>query len=281
VAVIAHPAAGGGRAGRLVRPVLVRLQKAADVLAVDASKDPALPACDAVVVVGGDGSVHAALQRLALGDIPLGIVPAGSGNDLAALLGWPADPLRAADALADAITRQRVRRIDLGRTDAGRWWATVLCAGFDSAVAQTADRLRWPRGRRRYDVALVRELARLRARRVHLDLDGGRIDADVTLVAVGNGACYGGGRRITPSARLDDAQFAVTVVAPLGRMRLARLAPTVRRAAHVGIPEVNTYRTAAVRLDAAGTVAYADGEPIGPLPLTVRCVPAALPVLVP
>jgi diacylglycerol kinase (ATP) len=124
-------------------------------------------------------------------------------------------------------------------------------------------------------------LARVRPRRLRLDLDGGRVEADVTLVAVGNGACYGGGRRIAPSARLDDGQFTVTVVGPLGAMRLARLAPSVRRAAHVGLPGVDMYRATRVRLDAAATVAYADGERMGALPLTVHCVAAALPVLVP
>ncbi len=115
--------------------------------------------CDAVVVLGGDGMVHLALQALALGDTPLGIVAAGTGNDVLDVLGLPTDPMAAADAVLAALDAGSVRRVDLGRTDTGRWWATVLCAGFDSAVNERANRWRWPRGPRRYDLAIAAELA--------------------------------------------------------------------------------------------------------------------------
>ncbi len=225
--------------------------------------------------------VHLALQALAGGETPLGVVPAGTGNDIIDVLGLPADPMAAADAVLIALDAGSVRRIDLGRTDGGRWWATVLCAGFDSAVTERANRWHWPRGPRRYDLAILAELMHLAPRPFAVELDGRQLELSATLVAVGNAPQYGGGKRITPTARMDDGEFAVTVVGPVSRRTLVRLAPTVPRAGHIGHPAVHTYTARSVRLDAPDTLAYADGERIGALPVVTRCVAAALPVLVP
>jgi diacylglycerol kinase (ATP) len=105
-----------------------------------------------------------------------------------------------------------------------------------------------------------------------------------TLVAVGNGPQYGGGKRIAPHARWDDGELGVTVVGPVSRLTLARLAPTLPRAGHVGHPRVLLRSARSVLLDVPGgpvTMAYADGEPIGPLPVRAWVERDALPVLVP
>lgn len=282
---------GVGRGARLAGEVAGRLRVGATVRTFsghspDASArlvaDAVTEAVDAVIVLGGDGMVHLAIQALAGGETPLGIVPAGTGNDVADMLGMPADPLAAADALLAALAAESVRRIDLGRTASGRWWATVLCAGFDSGVNERANTMRWPRGPRRYDLAIAAELYRLRPRMFRLELDAGLpAECLATLVAVGNGPQYGGGKLITPHARLDSGRFEVTVIGPLSRRRLIRLAPTLPRAGHIGQPEVSTYQAGSVRLDAPATLAYADGERISALPVSTACVPGALPVLVP
>lgn len=289
IALIVNPAAGSGRAGRLAASVADRLgarasvrlhtgssaTESADLLAAAAG------AYDAVVVLGGDGIVHLALQALALGDTPLGIVAGGTGNDVADVLGLPSDPLAAADAVLAALDAGSVRRVDLGHTETGRWWATVLCAGFDSAVNARADRLRWVRGPRRYDVAIMAEMIRLAPRLFRVTLDGVTLELPATLVAVGNAPQYGGGKQIAPDARMDDGEFAVTIVGPVSRITLARLAPTLPRAGHIGHPAVTTYTARSVRLEAPSTLAYADGELIGPLPLSTTSVAGALPVLIP
>jgi diacylglycerol kinase (ATP) len=289
VALIVNPVSGVGRGARLAAAVAERLGAGASVQ-VHAGSSPAesaellaavAGACDAVVVLGGDGIVHLALQALALGDTPLGIIPAGTGNDTADVLGLPNDPMSAVDAVLAALAARSVRRVDLGRTDAGRWWATVLCAGFDSAVTERANGLRWPRGPRRYDLAIIAELLRLAPVPFTLEFDGVRLDLPATLVAVANAPQYGGGKRIAPDARMDDGEFAVTVVGPVSRLTLARLAPTLPRAGHIGHPAVTTYAARSVRLDAPATLGYADGERLVPLPLTTTCVAGALPVLVP
>jgi len=182
-----------------------------------------------------------------------------------------------------------IRRIDLGHCDSlsisaagsGRWWAAMLYGGFDSAVNERANAMRWPKGRRRYDLAILAELARLKPRAISLTLDGQRLDLDVTLVAIGNGPQYGGGKRMAPDARMDDGIFDITVIGPVSRFKLARLAPTLPHAGHIGHREVSQYRAREVTFAAVNTMAYADGELLGPLPLTTRCVSRALPVLIP
>ncbi|HJQ43959.1 MAG TPA: diacylglycerol kinase family protein [Jatrophihabitantaceae bacterium] len=289
IALVVNPASGVGRAARLASAVATRLGAGASVQVHEGTspeESSALlaavaGACDAVVVLGGDGMVHLATQALALGDTPLGIVPAGTGNDTADVLGIPRDPMQACDAVLAALDERSVRRVDLGRTGEGTWWATVLCAGFDSAVNATANKLRWPRGPRRYDIAIGVEMLRLRPRMFRMRLDGELLEQPVTLVAIGNAPQYGGAKKITPYARMDDGLFSVAVVDAISRTTLARMAPTLDSAGHVNHPAVHFYSARTVELSAPGTLAYADGEFVAPLPLTTECVPAALPMLVP
>ena len=151
--------------------------------------------------------------------------------------------------------------IDAGRTG-DRWWATVLCCGFDSAVSDRANRLRWPRGRRRYDVAILAELARLRPRELTLVLDGEARTLPVTLVAVGNTPWYGGGMKVCPGADPADGLFDVTVVGATSRLELIRTKPRLTLGTHVEHPLVTVHRAARVELSAPGVTTYADGEPV-------------------
>jgi diacylglycerol kinase (ATP) len=230
------------------------------------------------VAVGGDGTVHAAIQALAGTRTPLAVVPAGTGNDLALALGIPRDPVTAARAAAEDLLAGTSRAVDAGRT-AGRWWATVLCCGFDSAVTERANRLRWPRGRRRYDVAVLAELARLRPRVLTLVLDGAAQTLPVTLVAVGNTAWYGGGMKVCPGADPADGLFDVTVVAAVTRMELIRTRPLLTAGRHIDDAAVTVHRASRVELSSPGITTYADGEPVAPLPVVAECVPGALTVV--
>jgi diacylglycerol kinase (ATP) len=232
----------------------------------------------AVVAVGGDGAAHAAVQAVAGTTTPLAVVPAGTGNDLALALGIPRDPVTAARAVAEDLTAGSSRTIDAGRTG-DRWWATVLCCGFDSAVTDRANRLRWPKGRRRYDVAILAELAALRPREVELVLDGERQTVPVTLVAVGNTCWYGGGMKVCPGADPSDGLFDVTVVGPLTRLELVRQRPKLTAGTHIENAAVTVHRAARVELTSPGVTTYADGEPVAPLPAVAECVPGALRIV--
>lgn len=289
VTLISNPTAGRGRAGRLVGTVLAGLAArgvaAEQVRGRDAAE--ALDSChaavaggtSALVALGGDGTVHLAVQAVAGRDTALGIIPAGTGNDFAACVGVPSD-LRCA---IDVVAAGRTRAVDAVRAtdEAGgqQWWAGVLGAGFDSAVNERANRMRWPRGPRRYDVAIFAELLRLKPRRFAVEIDGHREELLATFVAVGNAPAYGGGMRIAPTADLADGLLDVVVVGPVSRSQLVRIKPRVYAGNHVGHPAVSTARGAVVRVESDGVVAYADGERLAALPVTSQCVPGALNVL--
>ncbi|MBA2416172.1 MAG: YegS/Rv2252/BmrU family lipid kinase, partial [Geodermatophilaceae bacterium] len=275
VCLLANAGAGGGRAADVVEAVERRLREHGCAVRrrTAGSADEATQLtrgiageADVLAVVGGDGTVHSALPAVAGTATALGLIPAGSGNDLAAALGVPTDPLAAADLVATG----NVRSVDLAQAG-DRWWATVLCAGFDSAVAARANRMRWPAGHRRYDMALLAELARLRPHRFTLTLDGNAVPVEATLVAVGNTPQYGGGMRICPDAVVDDGLLDVTVVGRVSRRELLRVAPRLRTGDHLDHPAVSRHRVSALRLDAPGVTAYADGEPVGALPLDLVC----------
>ncbi|KRE62823.1 YegS/Rv2252/BmrU family lipid kinase [Nostocoides sp. Soil756] len=237
-------------------------------------------AVDAVVVAGGDGMVHLGAQLCAGTDVPLGVVAAGTGNDIARELGLP---VRDAAAAVERILAGRTRAVDAARTvtDAGeaRWFVGVLAAGFDAVVNERANGWRWPRGPMRYNLAILRELPVFRPIPYVLVLDGERVETEAMLVAVGNGPAYGGGMRVTPDASFDDGLLDVLVLHRIPVPEFLRVFPRVFSGSHVTHPAVEVRRARTVRLEAIGIVAYADGERFGPLPLDLEVVPGALSVL--
>ncbi|PPK71042.1 YegS/Rv2252/BmrU family lipid kinase [Actinokineospora auranticolor] len=289
-ALAVHPGSGHGAAARAAAEVEARIREVADHLTVVAAdtvaearslmvraRDTGL---DVLVVLGGDGSVHQGVQFCADHDVALAVVPAGTGNDLARALGGPVEPLAAADAVAAAIASGARRRIDLGRVAGGPWFASVLCAGFDSAVNERVNRMRWPHGRRRYDLAIVAELARLRPRELGVETETERLELEATMVAVGNTRFYGGGIPVCPSADPADGFLDVTLVERASRLDLLRILPTLRTGDHVRHRFVRTLRARRVELGPDnGWVAYADGDRIGPLPAAVDCVPGAVELI--
>jgi diacylglycerol kinase (ATP) len=159
------------------------------------------------------------------------------------------------------------------------WFACILGTGFDAAVNERANRMRWPRGRRRYDLATLLELRTFQPYPVGLTLDGTRLERSVTLVALGNARSYGGGMRMCPDADLTDGLLDVVVVHPLSRRRLVALFPRLFRGTHVADPAVEVHRAREVVLEGPPLAVYADGEPFGHLPLTCAVVPGALRVV--
>jgi diacylglycerol kinase (ATP) len=287
IALLVNPTAGGGRAARIGREVAVRLHDAG--LAVrqlagrdiresqDLAHEAVARGTDALVVVGGDGMVHLALQAVAVTDTLFGVVPAGSGNDFARALGVP---LRDVTAAAAIVVTGTERRIDLGRTDS-QWFGGVVAAGFDARVNDRANRMSWPRGRMRYNLAMLVELGVFQAVPYTLDLDGETWQTSAMLVTVGNIPSYGGGMKVTPDAVIDDGLLDVMIVKPLSKARFLRVFPRVYTGSHVRLPVVEVRRAKRVHVDAPGITAYVDGERLGPLPQTFETVPGALRVLVP
>ncbi|WP_026876157.1 diacylglycerol kinase [Jiangella gansuensis] len=287
IALLVNPAAGRGRGARAGRRAAGRLTDAGltvrelagrDVReAADLARESVQDGVRALVVVGGDGMVHLGLQAVAGTTTPLGVIPAGTGNDFARGLGIPLNDPRAAVAV---VAGGRHRDVDLGRSE-GQWFAGVVATGFDAKVNDRVNRMRWPRGPRRYDIATFAELGVFRPIPYHLELDGEVTDVEAMLVAVGNLPSYGGGLRMTPGAELDNGLFDVVIVAPVSRLTLVRAFRRVRRGTYTGYPFVSVRRARRVKLDAPGITAYVDGERLGPLPRTFDLVPRALRVFAP
>ncbi len=293
IAVLANPTAGRGRYGGLLPSIVERLSGygAAVRLLTATNSAEAEAACHAaveegaaaVVTVGGDGTAHRALQAVAGKPVAFGMIPVGTGNDLGYELGMPTDPLAAADRLAVAVCEGRVHKVDLARiTTAGgevRWYGSVLAAGFDAVVNERANQMRWPRGPRRYDVAIMVELVRLRPRHYKLVLDGEVHEIEAVLVAVGNTASYGGGLRICHGADASDGLLDVMVAGPIGRVTVVRIKPRLYKGTHLTHPAVTSYRAREVTVAADGIIGYVDGERGIALPVMVTCVPGALRAL--
>ena len=290
--VLVNPTAGKNT-GRAVGATALTLLRAAGAEVVDLSAADgrgaleraraavAAGGLDAVVVVGGDGMVHLGAQVCAGTDVPLGIVAAGTGNDVARALGLP---VRDAAAAVERVLGGRTRAVDAVRRqepgpDGSRWFVGVLAAGFDAVVNERANGWRWPRGQARYTLAVLRELPVFRPIPYVLHLDDRRLETEAMLVAVGNGPSYGGGMRVTPDAALDDGLLDVLVLHRLPVAEFLRVFPRVFSGGHLGHPAVEVHRARRVRLEATGIVGYADGERLGPLPLDLEVVPGALSVL--
>ena len=246
---------------------------------------------DALVVCGGDGLINLALQEQAGSSTPLGIIPAGTGNDHAREYGIPTHPRRAADVVA----RGFCTTTDLGlmRNDAGdeHWFGTIACAGFDSLVSDRTNRISWPKGQMRYNVSIVAEFLNFHSIPTRLVLDPGTdgervIEENMTLVAMGNTRSYGGGMLICPDADHHDGILDITVLERMGRVKAALKFMKIFDGSFVEEEGVNTYRARRVRIemtDRGGQQinGYADGDRFAPLPMEVEVVPGAGKYLVP
>lgn len=285
IALLTNPSAGGGRGWRTAAIALPRLREAGFVVrslegreveeARDLARQAVADGVESLVVVGGDGMVHLAVNELVHTDTSLGIIPAGSGNDAARYFGVPRkDP----QAAADVVVAGHVRTVDVGRVGATHFLC-VLSAGFDAVVNERANQMRWPTGQMRYNLATLAELRVFRPLHYTLDLDGEVRHVEAMLVAVGNGPSFGGGLRITEGADLDDGLLDVVLFHPVSKVELMRTYPKLFSGTHTTHPAYEHQRVRRVTVAAPGVVAYADGERIGALPLTVEAVPRALKVL--
>lgn len=290
ITVVANPSSGRGRTARILPEVIravegsgrevrvVITDRAADVTAAVRSVRDAGE--ERVLVCGGDGTLHLAAQELAGGDTALAIIPSGTGDDNARTLGVPRrDPAAAAILAAEGP----VTRMDLGRVVTAdgteRVFLGVLSSGFDSLVNERANTMTWPSGNARYMVAILGELRTFRPVAYRARLDDRVVEGEAMLVAVGNGASYGGGMRVCPDANPQDGLLDVTWLHGVSKATFLRVFPQVFSGSHVRTPYVSTARATTIELDAPGQVIYADGERVAPLPARIDIWPQALPVV--
>jgi YegS/Rv2252/BmrU family lipid kinase len=308
ICLIVNPSAGGGKAGRVLADVLaalddlglqVRSELTRDLPhARQLARDAAL-AGETVVCLSGDGMVGAVADVLR--EFPnalLGVLPGGRGNDLARVLGIPPDPVEACAVIAAGFSRM----LDLGEAE-GKAFVGIASVGFDSEANRIANEAPAWLGGLVYAYGALCALAFWRPARFRIELtlagtpsgahpEGHKLAGDPpgerhSFAGYTVGACnsktYGGGMRAAPDALLDDGLLDVVVLESVSKLRfLAKILPKVFSGAHVREPSVKVFRAREVAIGADRPFTmYADGDPIGKLPLRVRAIAGAVRVIVP
>ncbi|MDR7481345.1 MAG: diacylglycerol kinase family lipid kinase [Armatimonadota bacterium] len=287
VHAVVNPQAGWGRGGRIWPRVRLVLEQAGWSVTTSlterrghAMEVARAARADLILAVGGDGTVHEVVNGVlaAGGQVPVGIVPVGTGCDFARAMGMPRDPIAAARALPGCEHRQ----VDVGRVN-DRYFLTVAGVGFDGEVAARVNR--WPKvvgGTLLYVAGILATLATYAPVEVALDVDGVRTRERVFLVAVGNTAWNAGGMWLVPAARPDDGLLDAVVAGPLGRLETLAVLPKVFSGRHLGHAKVRQARGRVIRVDGVRPLPIqADGELVGRLPATFSVLPQALTVLAP
>jgi YegS/Rv2252/BmrU family lipid kinase len=285
--LIVNPSAGGGRAGLALaqaKAALQRLRLEHHVETTDSLDHAhelaraAAAAGEVAVALGGDGLVGAIADALKYSDGVVGVLPGGRGNDFARVLGIPSDPSAACEVLASGV----VRELDLGEAGS-RTFVGIASCGFDSEANRIANETRLVRGNLVYAYGALRALAAWRPSTFELRLDGGEpCTLNGYTVAAANSKAYGGGMLLAPDASLQDGLLDVVMVGDVPKRRFLRLLPTVFKGEHVRQPNVRITRAREVEVSAERPFTmYADGDPVGELPLVVRALAAAVRVVVP
>lgn len=279
--LLANPTSGGGKGAR-VKSVVAGYLASKEIEVEDISGTSYESArvnlrsaierysSGVLIVIGGDGMVHLAIQDIAKSSFAMLLIPAGTGNDFARSAGIALDdPIAALEAALGASPTT----LDLGQVD-GRYFAEILSTGFDSLVNERANRIRWE-SKRKYDLAMLLELPVFKPLQYQMDLDGRQLETEAMLIAVANGESYGGGMRVCPNASMFDGFFDLMILEPVSKIEFLKVFPKVFKGTHISHPKVRMERARSVTISAPA-VAYADGERIGSLPISARIVPNAL-----
>lgn len=283
--LLVNPSSGGGRALKLlprVEAVLDQRRVPFRVVRTNSMEHGVAKALAAVeadelpVVVSGDGMIGAIGGAMAGAETPLGIVPAGRGNDLTRVLGIPTDPVEA----TEVILAGHSRTIDIGEAN-GRRFLGIASVGFDSDANRIANASRL-RGNLVYAYAALRALVAWKPARFTIAIGEERTRVEGYSVVVANSSAYGGGMYVAPDAKLDDGEFDVVTIEKVGKLRFVSNLPKVFKGTHVHNDEVRVVRASRLSLSAGRPFAvYADGEHLTDLPADLRVIPHALRVLVP
>jgi diacylglycerol kinase (ATP) len=234
--------------------------------------------------MGGDGMMHLGLNACAATDVPLGLIPAGTGNDFCRGVGTPAS----VPAAVRTIVAGHTRRIDLmsatGKLAGGaehRWVGSIVSTGYDGRVNYRTNQLRWSFGGMAYAWSALAELSRFDPLPYRLLIDGEPRNQTAMFVAVGNAGWFGGGMQGCPDADVTDGLLDLTVIHPVSRATLLRLLPAIYTGKFVRDPAVELLRAKEVVVDGDGLYAMADGEELGNVPLTLRAVGDCLTIYAP
>jgi len=294
VGLVVNPTAGGNKGAAAGDVVLAALDKSPyEVVELSGNTFELAKAkivqaiagneIDVLVVVGGDGMAHLGVNVCANTTVPVAIVPAGTGNDSAGVLGMPmGDALRSIQLILKHI--QTPKRIDAISIDhpGGRTWALgTVSAGFDALANARANSLKWPKGPMKYYLAMVLELAKFKAIQYRSKIDNVAKDFQAMLCVVSNSGVFGGGMLVVPESSVTDGKLDLLILNKISRVKLLKIFPRVYKGTHVTDPAVEILSATKVEIAADGMPIYSDGEYVGQAPFTATLVPEALLVIAP
>jgi diacylglycerol kinase (ATP) len=290
--VIINPVSGGNRGKEIGPRVLSRLQetdhevfnlsgenlqeaKAKGKAAVDSKE------IDVLIVVGGDGMAHLGVNLCAERDVPLAIVPAGTGNDSAMMLGMElGDPIKSLELILQNLSSpKKIDALSIVHRDKHTWAIGTASAGFDALVNARANRMNWPKGPNRYYAAMLLELASFKPVKYNIVVDGQERVFEAMLCIVSNSGVFGGGMKVVPDASVTDQKLDLLMLKKMSRLKLLAIFPKVYKGEHVTEPEVEIIRASQVTIRAEGMPIYSDGEYVGRAPFRATLVPACLSVI--
>jgi YegS/Rv2252/BmrU family lipid kinase len=287
IALLVNPSAGGGRALKALPAVEAELRRLGvpfhteHTRSLEHARDLAIYAAElgeVAVTLSGDGlfgAVAGALRHRP--DAVVGVLPGGRGNDFARVTGVPLDPVAACRVLAEGAPRA----LDLGIVG-DRTFVGIASLGFDSDANRIANEAPSRLGNLVYAYGALRALLAWKPAAFEVEVDGDRRAFTGWSVAAANSRAYGGGMYLAPDAELDDGRLDVVLTARTSKPAFLRCLPLVFKGKHVDLPSVTVLRGAEVRVSSDRPfVVYADGDPIGETPVTIRALPGAVRVLLP
>lgn len=302
--LVVNPAAGRGRARRLLPRVCadlltglpganLRVFQTTDyaearlrcIQAVEHAR-PAVEGVrpDALLVMGGDGMAHLGLNACAETDVPLGVIPAGTGNDFCAGAGLATSVPGAVRTIV-AGTATKLDLIEVRGKLAGgaqrRFVGCIVSTGWDSRVGLRAGSIKVPLGPLVYAYSGLTELATFEPLTYRLVIDGHPRQVPAMLVAVGNTGVFGGGMHGCPNADPTDGLLDITIIHPVSKLTFLRLLPSLYTGGFARDPAVEMLRGREVLVDGVGLYGSADGEELGPVPLQLTTRPGILNLLAP
>lgn len=287
--VIWNPIAGNGGGARTfslldarIRELGISYSQAESLYAghaVELARQALIDGHELILAVGGDGTVREVAGVLIGSDVPLGIIPSGTGNDLARPLHIPRDPLSALDVALSGMKR----RMDAGRAN-GELFFNVAGFGFDVDVLDYTEiyKKKYKNGSLAYLRALLAAIKGLKLRKTHIETEEGAFDKNVLLLAVANGTHFGGGMCVAPTADPFDGALDVCVAHDVNKLTLLRLLPKFMKGNHLGLPYITYFRTKKLTAVCEPVSRVeTDGEAVSATPVTFEVVPAAIHVMVP
>jgi diacylglycerol kinase (ATP) len=294
IGIVVNPVAGGNRGAQVGAEVLSLLSKSehaitdlsgATVSEARSKIESALAdkTVDALVFVGGDGIAHLGTNLCAGKNILMAIIPAGTGNDAAAMLGMPltntAEAVRL--VLEGLSSPKKIDAIKVSHGGKVTWALGSASAGFDALAAARANAISWPKGPMRYYVAMLLELAKFKPIKYQSVVDGTPRDFEAMLCVVSNTGIYGGGMLVVPGASVTDGSLDVLLVKKMSRLKFVTIFPKVYKGTHITDKDVEIFKATKISIAASGMPIYSDGEYVGQAPFEAEVVPGALNMVAP